>query len=576
MSRSFPGPLAVSLSVATLWTVPLLAADDILDVIPHDVLGAVVITHPDQVQTNLSELTGKLQLPLPNVIDIARQRSGISEGMDMKGSVAVIFGQPVADEQRPSVVWCVATNDHKKLLESLGAAESDQPIASAMVGGRRMLLASKQGYTLMAATRYRTAVQHILDATDGLGGESKTLSSRMAATDIYAIATPTGITMAQEKLLQGLDVIRAQIERQSPGPANVTAGLAVYETMFRAMDKEFTHLMIGGSIEADGGLRFVKSGALIPGSTLSGMGENAKPMSPDIITDLPSGPFVFAGGGAVPQGVSEYLMGWSMEMTKLYLPGADFSDEDLHQITDIAVDMMRNMRGMSMVMGNAADGAPLYENTTLVMKVNDASGFLENYETSIKQMNEIMKKAKNPPFKYETSRSSHDGLEMLELHMDMSGFLKGQAIPQTQQVMKSMFGDGDKLTVYMAVADEHTILGQYISRERLVKHLKSGQSKELLKDQEGFSRTLALLPKTALGVGFWSPSGMFRMVRRMVGELQPGANAPLPEFPESSPVGMSAALSSERLDIDVVVPADLLTATVQFVQRVRQRRSSNP
>ena len=291
-------------------------------------------------------------------------------------------------------------------------------------------------------------------------------------------------------------------------------------------------------------------------------------MAGDLFADLPPGPFVFGGGGIMPQGLGESLMGWSMNMMKIY-GGAELSDDDLKQLTETALESMGGVRAMSMVMGNAAPGAPLYENTTFVIKTDDAHAYLAIYEKSIQGMSEILRKSEHPPFDYQVSKISLEGRQVLEIQMDMSGMVEGQAVPQTQQMMALMFGQGGKLSIYMAAVDDQTVVGQYVSKERLLERLKSGPLKESLGQQPDVAKTLGMLPGTAQGLALWSPTGTFQMVRQMMQTLQPNGAIQLPEFPNSPPVGLAMEISPTRLDIDLVMPTELLQAIAQFAQSVR-------
>ncbi|MEQ9409732.1 MAG: hypothetical protein RIK87_18495 [Fuerstiella sp.] len=566
MSRFVSRLQTLVLAAAVVCTITASAADNILQVIPKDVLGAVVIANPEQAQAKLSELAAKLQLPLPDLVQMARQRSGVSEGLDTTGSIALVLGEPAAGSPFPTAVWYVATSDYRQLLTSVGADESDGKIASAMLNGQRMLLAARDGYALIADIGSRATLERCLEGDSSLATETEAMSHRIDGTDFYAVATPAGISTAKQGLLQGLAMIKMQVEQQSPNPGDITAALAVYETIFRAMDREFSHLMFGIRMEADSAIRIVKSGLLLPEGILSRTGRNTRPMPPEIMADLPAGPFIFAGGGTLPQNLAQDMMAWSIQMMKLYLHGTELTDEDMRQLTDAAAGLMGNMRSMFIVMGNTSDDAPMYGNTTLVIQVDDASTFLKNYEASILRMSEIMERSENPPFTYQVSRSSFQDHEILELQTDMSGFLQAQAVPQTRQMMKNMFGDAEKVMIYLAVADEHTVLGRYISREQLVEDLKRGRPEQSVKDQPEIAETLALLPGTAMGVGLWSPIGTFRMARQMMQTLQPAAAAAIPDFPDSPPVGMSLELSPQQFHVDIVLPPGLIDAIAEYAR----------
>lgn len=547
------------------------AAEDVLSVVPDDVLGAVVIRNADDAQQKLQKLAEDLELPIPNVIDIARQRSGLSEGIDAKGSITAILSKPPeGSSSLLSVVYCVATSDYQALLSSINAEDAVDGVSAATIKNRQLLVAEKNGYALIAAARFEDSLRHVLSSKKSLGSQTKLIDDRIAGTDVCAVITPNGLKMIQEKLLQGLAMVKAQVAAQQPDNVNAVAGLVVYESIFESLDEEYTHGLIGLQI-SDDGVRFLKSGLLSAHGTIRKIAETAKPMPEILINDFADESFVFAGAGVFPTDAAEYMMEYSMKFMNMYMKETELTDADLSELTRITKKIMDGMHGMSFALGTAKEGKPLYENTFFTMQTDNAAEFLANYETTIKEMNGILGKAENSPFKYDTGHSKLGGYDVLELYADMSGFLQGQPVPQTKQMMEMMFGNAGEMTVYLAAANEKTVIGQYISKDRLLQRLKARtEASSIVSD---VFTTRDLLPKEALGVGFWSPAGTFRMVRQLVGALQPVLNA-LPEFPDSPPVGMSLTLKKDRVDVDAVAPTKTLQAISRFIRDVREMRNA--
>jgi hypothetical protein len=139
-------------------------------------------------------------------------------------------------------------------------------------------------------------------------------------------------------------------------------------------------------------------------------------------------------------------------------------------------------------------------------------------------------------------------------------------------MIERMFGTGDKVKVYLAAADAQTVVLAYISTKSLKRALSAAKTpKKGLASDTDVGETMALLPADAQWVGMISPSGFMSLIRGMVGGgVGPGGAPILPgEFPETAPVGFAARLGSSSLDTDFVVPAGLLKATGEFVQKVR-------
>ena len=96
--------------------------------------------------------------------------------------------------------------------------------------------------------------------------------------------------------------------------------------------------------------------------------------------------------------------------------------------------------------------------------------------------------------------------------MGMAGMFGQQDVPGAEMMMEMMFGEGETMSVYMAVADENTIIGSYVSKENLVKALASfDQGDKQLADMPAVASTVAGLDKDAQFIGLWSPQGDARI-----------------------------------------------------------------
>jgi hypothetical protein len=207
------------------------------------------------------------------------------------------------------------------------------------------------------------------------------------------------------------------------------------------------------------------------------------------------------------------------------------------------------------------------------MRAKNAKQFLENYEAAIREMAEIGKQAKHPMFSYDVERIEIEGAAGLKLSMDMKPYFAQQEQPpeaaaMMEKMMELMVGSGGKLDAYMTSADEETILGTYVSKERLVETVKSfREGKPQLADDPLVAKTAAMLPKGAHGVLFWSPKGTLAFVSQAVGAIAPEAAGQIPEFPETPPLGLAVMLAAGSIDTDFVVPAEVMESVAELVRK---------
>jgi hypothetical protein len=550
-------------------------AEDVLQVVPHDVLGVAVLRNAAEAQRKLNALRAQLPLPIPDIFAIMQQQLGDLRGVDRDGSLAVA-AVPGVDATGPASVYFVAISDYDQLLESVEADEPVDGIAQATVAQRPMLIARKGDYAVLADAPDRAALSRTLQTTRHLAQDMAGLAERVARTDAYAAATPAGIRMAQEQLLAGLAGVRAQLEQQGEMASQGLAGIEMYESLFRSLDQEITHALAGIRLEEDNSVRLLLSALLADGGTLAEMGKAAKPSGVDVLAELPATEFLFAGGGVLPEQWGQQLVGLSTNAMQMYFGDTGLSEQQLQQMAELSARSMRGMRSMSMVMGLTEPGEPLYGNSILVIRVDDAPAYMDNYAAAMDEMTRLMAQMDEPPFSYRSERIELAGRPGLRIDMQMKGLLGGEdAPPQIEEMFKMMFGSADQISFFLAARDKQTVLGTYISQQRLEQLLKQPVTQPLGREP-GVARTLGMLPEDAHAIGLWSVRGTFAFVRRMIGAVAAEQGAAIPEFPASPPIGLAATLSAQRLDADVVVPHELLQAAAAFAEQIQAGQLQGP
>lgn len=549
------------------------AEGSVLQVVPSDVLGVAVVKNPEAAQGQVEKLLVDLKLPVPKALGGMREQLRDVKGLDGTGNFAAA-AVPTAGAG-PTMVLFAAVTDFDQFCQSVKAAEAVDGVAKATVGGRPSLIAHKGGYVLLTDSSGEAALKAVLQADKHLAAEVKPLADRIAQTGAYALATPAGIKMAQQQLLAGLAAAKAMIEQQGGEQAKQTAmALGLYESMFQSLDKELTHALIGGRLEPSGAVRVVMGAALTKQGVLAKLGAAAEAPDFDLLAGLPREDFVFAGGGVLPQQWSEHLADFSMTAMKIYFGAADLDEQQMQALIETSKKSMEGMRSMSMLMGVTGEGQPLYSKTVLLIKVEDSAEYLRNYAVAMEEMKQLTERMDKPPFSYDVEKIDIAGKSGLCIRMDMKGMMEmagapGQ--PQMENMFELMFGEGGQVSVYMAPKDAKTVIGTYICKERLEQLLKQ-DAVEPLSGEPTVAKTLDLLPKNSHAVGLWSVPGTVRLVSQILRTVQPQIADSLPEFPPTPPVGFAASLSGTRVDLDIVIPGEILKAVAELVQQMQAQQ----
>jgi hypothetical protein len=199
---------------------------------------------------------------------------------------------------------------------------------------------------------------------------------------------------------------------------------------------------------------------------------------------------------------------------------------------------------------------------------------LDGYEEYFKEYNEIIKGAKSamiPPMEVEKTEVA--GVEGLQVTMKIPKPNAGPMPPAYDQMIEAMLGPGGKMVFWMAPADEHTVVTGYVTKapmERLMAAIKEKQPG--LAANAELAKTVALLPADAPMAAYLSPQGTVELVKRMIAAFVPPGmqeRMNVPDFPQTSPLGLAVKSGTNEVLTTLVVPADVLAAIGKYVRHIR-------
>jgi len=336
----------------------------------------------------------------------------------------------------------------------------------------------------------------------------------------------------------------------------------------RLAEEEVTGVALGVRIGEGGLVRINERVRFRPDGALSHVGwpESA---AEGLLAGLPRGPFVVAFGGVLPEGASDALMQFSVDMMKAMPNLYGLTDEQADQIMEISQDSMKGLRGMSFMMGVSEPDAPMYGNMVFAMQLDDAHAYLDAYRKLIEAMNEIVQDAESSILsEMKVTEIDLKGTPGLKVEMDFPALPGMDGDPNAPKLMEGLFGPGGKIRVFMAAADEHTVVAAYTKRAALRRCLRAAKRPQAaLAADEGVAATAALLPPGAPVVGYWSPQGTVAFLNRAISLFGPGEQPgiTLPDFPETPPIGMAATFSADEVQTRVVIPGEVLKAIGAYV-----------
>jgi hypothetical protein len=534
------------------------ARDGVLRAVPADAVGFAVVHNLTEASRSIQDVAKLVQAPAPDFLSLAKGMVGIQKGLDEQGDLAIVF---VTIDPVPKGVILVPISNE---AEFFGALNVKVPVSGGVevqLAGKPAVVGRKGSFAVFARSTDRDALEQFLASKADLAADAP-LASWLDANRASIVVTANGVKQLLPKLTNGIRTVQAQM-RQSPvsNAAAMADGMNIYLDLFTAAGPEVEQFALGLRIDSSQTIDLVKRVQFTPDGTWGKWAAQAKPGSNDLLAGLPAGPFVAAAGGVVPPGAMDQLMKFSVQMMQNQ-PQFKLTHEQAQKYVELSKGMMSGLRAMRGVLGVPEAGGGLYAKTLIVMTVDDSQKFIQRYEKSLAEIREFVKGMENSAIPVATAKRTKLGeTDVLEVSTDLSAMSKlappgGQ---DPQKIMKLMTGSSDTLNVYVAPADEHTVVMVYTSIERLKESLDFYKSKQPgLAANADVAKVAAALPAGSQIVSYVDLRGFTDMIREFV-TASPGARAAvIPEFAESPPIGMALKLSPAGAEGHLVVTADTL------------------
>ena len=151
------GSTFLALAVA----IPARAADDILKLVPDGVLGLVAVRCPADADAKLQELGRRMQLPIPSLLAKFKEEAGIREGLDEKGTAAVIVLPPAGGALLPTPILLVSVTDYRKFLAQFNSDETAAGLTKIDVKNVSMWVRDIGGYAVLTDVTHKEALAEL-------------------------------------------------------------------------------------------------------------------------------------------------------------------------------------------------------------------------------------------------------------------------------------------------------------------------------------------------------------------------------------------------------------------------------
>jgi hypothetical protein len=561
--------IAVGVAACLLAAVPAAAQERsaILQAIPGDAVGFVVVNGLDKVSGKIAKLGGKLKLPvLVPPLQLLKITTGIQKGLDDKGSLGVAV---LVNDDRPAVVVLIPVTAYKEFIDNFKAKDAGDKISEITIMGKTHYVGRKGDYAVLAdEDTGKDLLKKVLDSSTGISGAVKGVEAWMAKTDAAGVLTPSGLKLIITKVREGLDQVKAITASLPPEMQAVVNLIDGLDNFLKSAETEVTHIVIGGRIDAAANIELASKFVFAPSGKFADAGAKFKASEAGPLAGLPGGPFVVAGGGAFPGKLMMDITRFSVDMIKLV--AKDVGEEQFKKLDDAYKLSLKGLRGMAVEIRVGKPGQPLLHNVVYAADADDAAAYLAGSEKAIRAMNDIFKDANIPFYKpVEIKKVKVGTTRALETITDLGDNPGINLLPPS--LAELLFGKENKITTSMAAAGKERVLARYSPASGL-KRVVDASTK--LADDPSVVQTTALLPKGHQWALYISPKGVVDTVKQVHAALDEKRD--LPAFPDTPPVGIGVKLSAAGLEGRLVVPAQVLEGAGTLIPHIMKKLMNAP
>ena len=563
------------------WFVMLTAAltearDSVLTAIPSDALGFAVVHNLADASRSIGEVAKLVQAPALDLLALAKNFSGIQKGIDDQGDLAIVV---VSADRAPTMVVLVPVASFADFCAGLHVTDPGESTVEVKLNGRSKLLGHKGNFALLANTNDRAALEAILAAKTNLATDTS-LASWLDANRASLVITSHGLAQALPKLVAGIRTAQEQM-RKAPTPQGQTAAdsLNLYVDFLTAAAPEVEQFALGIRIDAAQTVDLVKRIQFVPSGAWAKWAAGVPSENENFLTGLPAGPFMAVAGGIVPHGGMDQLMKFSVQMMRQN-PAFHLTPEQAEKYLQLSSGSMRHVRSMRMRFGLTEPGAGIYSNTTALMTVDDSKAYIDDYEKTLVAMGELGKEVKSPLIPVPDVRRTKLGhMEVFEITMDMASAMQATTPggPDMQAIMRAFAGPEGKFKVFVASADEHTIVMAYTSLDLLKSAIEFYKSHDPgLAADPSVAKVAAMLPTGSQLVAYVNLSGVIQAMQQFFAALPNVPAAKLPKLAPSPPLGMAAKVTATGVEGHMVITADTLRTFGDVIAKFRQSMPHPP
>ncbi len=530
---------------------PALAqTDSVLDFVPSDALGFVLVNRIGQTDEQVTALARKMKTPLPDTaLASLKKMLHVQQSLDEKGN-ALIVAVPGSEREPVMAAVVLPVTDSSQFMKEANANVAEPgTVEIKLADGKTAVGAGMGKFVVLAEKDHRAALDKVVKARQGKAVSLKTFGQDLTRNDLALVILPKGIELIAHEAGKGLDSVKG-LDKQ------VVEILQGMSKLYGDLDKNVRHAFVGIRINDQDSLRITAHTPFIKGSEWSKLAANVKSPPGGVLAGLPGETPIAAFGMVLPKVARDLLI-------KMVREAMENSPLPAEQAKDLiaAMEIMYNFDAFGMALYPSAPGMPMFgENIVYATHASNSEKYLTGYEQALRQLLKSVGQVPNAP-EIGIRRSKTENLPTLEISMPLP--------VGDDPNIKKVIGPGGKLAITMVAVDPHTVVATYAPPTAVAKLLRRIKGKTgSLTNQAQVKQLASTLPADPQFLLFLDPHRLSAQAAQFANAFPGGPN--IPEFPKSGIVGLGAHVSPEGKRTEVVVPHAVLEHAPEYFQKLRQ------
>lgn len=580
-------------------------AADVLEEVPNDALGFVLLHNIATVDAKVGQLASKLGRDLPQPLAFLKEVTGVGEGIDPQGDFLLVL-LPTKDEKTKIPRFCVwlPVADYDQLIQSLGATPGEGMIG-VTVAGEDLLVGRRDDWALVMDPDERDRMKQLLDAPSTPPLQLRDWKAWILQNDATVVAFSSGIHQIRGWLAAGgpaaaesnpggdseSDIFGAAEAPQqqdaftAPGrrrsPSDILVQLQSEFQKWTVASPELTSAMT--KVDVLGcGVRLDENGNALA-SVRVALNKEQTPDREEEKTPRDFPPALYEGGGFILNGAGRLPSPAAKTIASAYVHRlvADLGTEEhtqldkttVHRLQQAAAEAASDVRSLVVLTQPGNKPQAVYVNDFVVLRVASAAEFVNHATEVMRLWNQANREAAGETrLVFEVEELKIANRPATQYSLDFAALVGTvPPLPEVRQAMEKFFGPGGKLRMWIVPVDDATVLLAMATPEQVAAALGVLDHKRPIDwSAREISEPNRLLPTEADWRLFFSPHAYYDWLRRQTDAIVgvPVIGGPLvKDFPASPPIGIAGGFRDSELRIEVAAPADTVKSAGAFLKK---------